>query len=59
MMEGEVQGEEKDWEVENIIGKRVKDGVVEYLLKWKGYSAAESTWEDEDSCKGLVLRGDP
>ena len=32
-------------EVERIIDVREKDGVIEYLLKWTGYSENENTWE--------------
>lgn len=31
------------YEVECIIGKRVRDGIVEFLVKWVGYESA--TWE--------------
>lgn len=34
------------YEVEKIIDKRVNCyGLVEYLVKWKGYSSSENTWE--------------
>ena len=35
----------KFYEVENIIDKRINKGKPEYLIKWKGYSINESTWE--------------
>jgi len=36
-----------EWEVERIEDiKRIK-GVTYYLLKWKGFSASENTWEPE------------
>ena len=34
-----------EWEVESIKGERIKKGKKEYLVKWKGYSNDESTWE--------------
>eukprot|EP00954_Amorphochlora_amoebiformis_P003183 248792-Amorphochlora_amoeboformis.AAC.2 len=46
---------EKTWEVESIVAKRFIDGLVQYLVKWKGYSHAENTWEDEESCKGYKI----
>ena len=33
------------YEVEKIIDRRIKKGKKEYLIKWKGYSENESTWE--------------
>lgn len=42
--------EEEEYVVEKVVGKRIKDGVVQYRLKWKGYSDAENTWEPEDNC---------
>jgi hypothetical protein len=28
----------KEYEVEDIVDKRVRKGAVEYLIKWKGFS---------------------
>ncbi|XP_037931968.1 heterochromatin protein 1-like [Teleopsis dalmanni] len=36
---------ETEYEVEKISGKRLKNGVVEYEIKWKGYSTLDNTWE--------------
>ena len=33
------------YEVEKILDKRIVRGRKEYLIKWKGYSEKESTWE--------------
>lgn len=30
--------------VEKIVGKRIKKGVLEYKVKWLGYSNEDSTW---------------
>lgn len=35
-------------EVERIIGKRVRNGVTEYRVKWAGYSEDSATWEPVD-----------
>ena len=35
----------KLYEVETILDKRTVRGKTEYLIKWKGYSTGESTWE--------------
>jgi len=36
---------EDDYIVESILDKRITNGVVEYLLKWKGYTEDDNTWE--------------
>jgi Chromo (CHRromatin Organisation MOdifier) domain len=33
------------YNVDAIIGKRIKQGMTEYLVKWTGYGEDESTWE--------------
>ncbi|KAL6075865.1 Chromo domain-containing protein [Balamuthia mandrillaris] len=46
--------QEKDYEVEEIVGKRVE---VYYKVKWKGYPASQNTWEPEEHlkhCRKLV-----
>ena len=46
------------FEVEHIVKSRVgKHGRKEYLVKWKGYSDRENTWEPEGNlkaCKGIL-----
>ena len=34
-----------EYEVEKIVDKRVRNGKVEYKIKWVGYSMEECTWE--------------
>ena len=41
-----IDGEE-EYEVEAILGHRGKPGRRTFLIRWKGYSAAEDTWEPE------------
>jgi len=41
---------EGEFDVEEVLDKRVVEGRVEYLLKWKGYTKDESTWEPMQHC---------
>jgi hypothetical protein len=34
-----------EYHVEKLLGKRGKGNAVEYHVKWKGFAAAEATWE--------------
>lgn len=37
------------WEVEDVIGRRKHRGRVEYLIRWKGCSDDDNTWEPADN----------
>ena len=41
-----IDGKE-EYEVEAVLGHRGKPGCCTFLIRWKGYSAAEDTWEPE------------
>ncbi|CAF2703299.1 unnamed protein product [Rotaria sp. Silwood2] len=45
-----------EYQVEAILDKRTRGKKIEYLLKWKGYSNADNTWEDKSrlNCPTLV-----
>ena len=36
---------ENEYEVEDILEKRMISEKAHYLIKWKGYDTSESTWE--------------
>jgi len=40
-----IDPEDNQWRVESLLARRKKRGVVEYKVKWLGFSELESTWE--------------
>ena len=43
-----IDGEE-EYEVEVVLGHRGRPGHCTFLIRWKGYSAVEDTWEPEQN----------
>jgi chromodomain-containing protein len=41
----ENQETEIEYDVEKIIDKRVRNGVIEYKIRWLGFDESEDTWE--------------
>jgi len=48
----EVDGE-KEYEVEEILDRQERRGKTRYLVKWKGYTAEENTWEELENLKNV------
>ncbi|XP_054159060.1 chromobox protein homolog 1-like [Oppia nitens] len=44
--------EEEEYDVEDIVAKRINGGVIEYLVKWYNYPSEQNTWEPIDNLEG-------
>ncbi|KAE9532670.1 hypothetical protein AGLY_009751 [Aphis glycines] len=50
------KGQETEYDVEKILDKRLRYGIVEYFLKWKDYDDSYNSWEPMENmkCDGLI-----
>lgn len=50
------EDEQEEFTVEKILGKRIRSGRVEYLLKWNGFPDSDNTWEPKENliCQELL-----
>jgi len=45
---------DKEYQVENILEKRMISGKTHYLIKWKEYNTSENTWELKENLLNCV-----
>lgn len=48
---------ESEYEVDRILDKRMRDGIMVYKIQWKGFPASEATWEPVENlqkCKDMI-----
>jgi hypothetical protein len=44
-----------EYEVDHIMGQRIRDGKEEYYIHWKGYPAEDDTWEPKQNLNKAAL----
>lgn len=57
MSSAEVSYEEEVYEVEALLEKRTRNGMVQYLVKWRGYDdPKENTWVNSEDCVSIFYK---
>ncbi|KAI9582070.1 chromodomain-helicase-DNA-binding protein 1 isoform X2 [Glossina fuscipes] len=48
--------EEAEYEVKDIVGHKIERGISYFLIRWKGYTKDDDTWEPEDTlnCPDII-----
>nr|CAB3228082.1 chromobox protein homolog 1-like [Phallusia mammillata] len=55
-VENDLEQEGDEYEVERVVDKKIVKGKIQYLIKWKGFSDSDNTWEPDDNldCPDLI-----
>ena len=55
--EADSEGRGETWEIEAIVARRYRGGVIQYQVKWLGFDMSENTWEPKDEIPPEVVKG--